>query len=53
MPWECAAAISHAFWNQRFNGDPTAIGATIKISSDIFTIRSVGGFSAVSIRGSS
>jgi putative ABC transport system permease protein len=33
-----ATVISDAFWNQRFNGDPQAIGATIKVDSRIFTI---------------
>ena len=33
-----AAVISHGFWNQRFNGDAKAIGATIKVDSRIFTI---------------
>ena len=32
-----AAVISDGFWNQRFNGDAKAIGATIKVRSDIFT----------------
>ena len=32
------AVLSHAAWQQRFRGDPSAIGRTIRIEQDTFTI---------------
>ena len=33
-----AAVITDAFWRQRFNGDPAAVGSTMKFSERVYTI---------------
>ena len=35
--------LSHAYWQRRFNSDPSVIGRQIKINSQPFTIVGVGG----------
>ncbi len=43
LPESQAVVLSHAYWQQRFNGDPAVIGRPIRINSKPFTIVGVAG----------
>ncbi len=45
------AVVSYGFWQRRFGGDPQALGKTLRIGSDVYTVIGVSpkGFTGVNV----